>query len=93
MAITWDVKITPLNVERKEANIVAVRTDDIDPLNIKIETHTIITAILDTAAQKTAVLNQIWDMHLIEQNKLALIATYIGNLEIQAENNLITREG
>jgi len=34
MAITWDFIIKPLDVSRKEASIMAVRTDDTDPQNI-----------------------------------------------------------
>jgi len=92
MAITWEVTITPLNVDRKEANIVAVRTDDNDPDNVKTETHTIISAILNTQTQKTAALDNIWEQHLAWQVRQIKIDNYIGDLEVQAKINLEARE-
>ena len=92
MAISWDVKITPLNVDRKEANIVAVRTDDTDPANVKIETHTVISAIIETPAQQLAVSDNIWQQHLAYQVRQARIATYIGDLETRASDDLEARE-
>jgi hypothetical protein len=89
MAITWDVKIIPIDVVRKEASITAIRTDSITG---KIETHNIITCLLVTVAQKTAVLDQLWSMHLAEVAKQAAITAYIGTLETQAKTNLEARE-
>lgn len=87
MAITWTVFITPLDVTAKKASITAVRDED-----GTIETHRVDTAILSTAGQKTAILNQIWQMHLDYQAKLVAIANYIGGLEIAAKTNLEARE-
>ena len=92
MAINWEITIQPLDVSRKEASVMAVRTDDTDPENILTETHFIITAILDTAAQKTAALDNIWQQHLDYQTRQIAINNYIGNLEEQAEINLEGRE-
>ena len=90
MAITWDVKITPLDVARKEASIVATRTDSVD--STKTEIHTIITCLLATSAQKTAVLDNVWAMHLAYQAKQTAIVAYIGILETTAKTNLEARE-
>jgi len=92
MTITWNVTITPLNIVRKEAGIVAIRIDDTNPVDVKTETHTIISAILATVKQKQAVLDQIWQMHLDYQDKQTQIANYIGNLEAQAKTALEARE-
>ena len=89
--ITWDVTITPTDVARKEATIRATRTDDTDPSNIKRFTH-IISAILDTAAQKMAALEDIWAHHLAQQARDAAIVAYVGTLEQQAKVNLEARE-
>ena len=89
MAITWEIKIRPLDVTRKEASITAVRTDDVA---ITTETHTIISALLDTQEQKAAVLDLLWQSHLDYQIKQAAIDAYIGGLEAQAKTNLEGRE-
>jgi hypothetical protein len=90
VAITWDVEITPLNVARKEASVTAVRTDSDNPTIV--ETHHIITCVLDTTAQKSAVLDQLWNMHLAWVANQAAIAAYIGGLEESAKTNLEARE-
>ena len=92
MAITWEVKITPLDVSRKEASITAIRTDNTDPENILIEIHNIITAILDTQQQKIDILNDIWQQHLVYQARQMAIGVYISDLEEQAKISLEGRE-
>jgi hypothetical protein len=89
MAITWTVIITPIDVVTKTASITAVRVDDSDG---STETHAIMTAVLNTQEQKTAALDQIWQMHLDYQTKQAAIADYIGGLEATAKANLEARE-
>jgi len=92
MAVTWDVKITPLDVARKEASVVAMRTDNTDPANIKTETISVLTCTLANATEKADVLNNIWAHHLAYQMKQSQIAAYIGGLETQAKANLEARE-
>lgn len=89
---TWAVDITPIDVDRKEVRISAVRTDDTDPDDVQVETHTIMSAIIDTAAQKLAAMDHIWGMHLAEVAKQAKIAALIDQLESQAVTNLQERE-
>ena len=89
MAISWDIKITPLNIARKEASVVATRTDSETD---NVETHNIITCILETQEQKLAVLDQLWTMHLSSVSRQAAIDAYIGDLEAQAKTNLEARE-
>lgn len=92
MAITWEFTIKPLDIFRKEASVMAVRTDDADPQNILTETHFIITAILDTQEQKITALDDIWQQHLDYQIRQTAIDNYIGNLETTAKTNLEGRE-
>ena len=87
--ITWEVKIMPLNIERKEASVVATRTDSVTG---KVEIHRIITCILGTQQQKINVLDQLWQMHLDYITNQALIDTYIGDMENEAKINLEGRE-
>lgn len=92
MAIDWEFTITPLDVSRKEASITAVRIDDNDLENVKVETHTIVTAILNTNEQKIAALEIIWQSHLNYQTRQAAIDNFIGDLEATAKVNLEARE-
>ena len=92
MAVTWKVDITPIDLERKEVRVSATRTDDTDPENVKIETHTVLSVIIDTTAQKLAVMDQIWEMHLADVAKQAQIAAIVDALEVQAVANLEARE-
>jgi len=84
---TWDVKITPLNVARKEASITATRTDGED-----VRTFSIITALLSDTAQKACIAEGIWKQFLDDQAKRSEADTYIGNLAEEAKANLEARE-
>lgn len=88
--ITWDVKITVFAVAKKAVSIIATRTDDTNPDNPEI--HNVLYAIIDTAAQKIAVLDNIWAHHEAYIQRQVLIDTFIGGLEIQAKTNLEARE-
>jgi len=90
MAITWDVKITVMDVTRKEVSVTATRTDSADPTNPR--TYNIISALIATAAQKTGVLNGIWAMHQTSLARDAAIAAFVGTLEAEAKTNLEARE-
>jgi hypothetical protein len=88
MAITWDVKITPIDVPRKIVGIVAVATND-----VAVRTYTVSTANADisTSAKKTIVLNILWSKFLkkwAEQALLDSIAVEISDLEAAAKTNL-----
>ena len=89
MAITWTVTITPIDVPAKTVSINAVRYDDVA---LETETHNIITAVIETSAQKTAVLDNLWQQHLEYQAKQTAIAAFLGNLETAAKANLEARE-
>ena len=89
MAITWDITVTPLNVERKEASITAIRTDSDTG---KEQRLVISSIILSTQQQKIDALNQIWQMHLDYDALQSQIAAYIGTMEDDAKVNLEARE-
>ena len=89
MAIQWTVEITPIDVQAKTASIKATRYDDV---TLETENHLIISAVLNTAAQKSAILNGLWQQHLDYQTKQTAIAEYIGGLEAAAKANLEARE-
>jgi hypothetical protein len=84
---TWDVKITPLNVARKEASITATRTDGAD-----VRTFHIISAVLATLEQKRDARDQLWSMFQADEVKRGKIADFIGDLETTAETWLNAQE-
>lgn len=90
MAITWDTKITVINVFTKEISLIATRTDSTDPTNPK--TYTVPRAVIDTAAQKIAVMDEVWAKHQAALAKESNLAGLIGSLETDANANLEARE-
>jgi hypothetical protein len=88
MAITWDVKITPLDVPNRIVGILAVATDSISGgvHNVMLQ-----NADVSTSARKAEVLNIIWNKYLKKRADHALldsIAPEIANLQIAAKTNL-----
>jgi len=82
----WEIKITPLNIEKKEARITATRTEGESVFT------TSTTARLNTAANKTAALDAIWSDWQRYQEKQTNIASIIGDLETSGAANLDARE-
>ena len=60
MAITWQVKIIPLNIGRKEISLTATYTDDTDPADVQTGSYTVLSAIIGTSQQKLDVMDNIW---------------------------------
>ena len=97
MAIAWDIKITVLNRAEKRASITAKRmnVDDSDLENIivlKVLWTFTIETIIDTAEQKLAALDFIWNKWQKYLTQQTAIAEIIGDLENQAKVNLEARE-
>lgn len=90
MAITWKLTITPINILTKEASIQAVRTDDADPDNPM--TYNVARALLDTAAQKNAAIDEIWAKHQARLASDAIVDNFVSALETSGKNNLEARE-
>ncbi len=89
MAGTWELQITPLDAARKEAQVIALRTDTSTG---QTRTYVIASAILDTAAQKNAAVDQIWAMYQAELAQEVAVAAYVGNLAAQGKAALEAKE-
>ncbi len=89
MTITWELNITPQNVDQKKASVTATRTDDVSG---SVETYSIDTVILSTNAEKTAVVDQLWQQHLARVTKQAAIDAFVGTMEADGKANLEARE-
>ena len=83
----WSVKITVRDLARKEISLVATRTEGED-----VRSYSITSAIIETAEQKSALLDKIWSMYQDELSHESDVAEIIGQLEVQAETNLNARE-
>ena len=84
----WELKITPKSIEEKAVSVSATRTDDTDGSTFTTTT----TGKVDTAENKTAILDAIWSDWQKEQTKQTNIASMIGDLETAGASNLEARE-
>lgn len=89
MAITWTVNITNVDVDEKRADINFARLDDVEETT---ETYSFKKTIIETGAQKAALLNQVWNMHLAAVVKQTAIDSFVSDLEQAAKANLEARE-
>lgn len=89
MAITWEVQITNVDVTEKRADVSFTRLDDSTGAT---ETYNYTKVILETQAQKVALLNHAWDSHLAAVAKQTAIDAFITDLEAAAKVNLEGRE-
>ena len=87
--ITWDVKIQVISIASKEISLVATRTDDISG---KVRIFTVPRAMIATAEQKLAIMDEVWAKYQAELNEESAVNTFIGTLEEQAKLNLEARE-
>ena len=90
MAITWDVKISNINLNNGRGDVTATRTDSESALAPRV--HMMSNTPLGTAAQRTLALNTIkeWDESIVT-NK-ANVETFLDSLEQSAKTNLETWE-
>ena len=89
MAVTVGLKITVLDVARREVNVTATYTDAADPNNPKI--ITVQNALIATAAQKGAVLDNIEAHYNALLTRDAAVAAFIADLETAGAANLEAR--
>ena len=61
MAITWDCKITNVNVTSKRANVSFVRIDDSTQ---ETETYPYNNTLIGTPEERAALLDIVWDAHI-----------------------------
>ena len=88
MAITWELKITPINISTYEASIVAIRVDDTDLENIDIKTYTVSRAKIQTPAQQLAVGQEIRAKHLTALAATAAIEVFVKDAEVAGKQYL-----
>jgi len=93
MAITWEVKITVLDYFQKHVSVTGTRTDSALPGDVRI--YTVSPRHIDTTAQRSAVLNEIWAMRTVDvalDAKKTEFAPTIAALEAAGKANLESRE-
>ncbi len=90
MAITWELKITPINISTYEASIVATRTDSNDPgIPMIYKVH---RAKIETPEQQLAVADEIWTKHQARLASDVVIENFVSELEALGKSNLEARE-
>lgn len=90
MAISWEIEITNVNLESKRGNVIATRTDTESALEPQVYTMT--NTPLETAEDRTLVLNTIKDWVVARADNDAAIEAFIDNLEQMGMANLNTWE-
>ena len=86
MAITWDLKVTPINISTYEASIVATRTEtnETDPQNpviVSVDTYNVHRAKIQTSAQQFAVGQEIRAKHLAALAATAEVEAFVADVE------------
>lgn len=89
MAIVWTVDITNVDVVKKRADVNFTRVDDVTSAT---ENYRFSKVIIETTAQRTALLNLVWDKHLEAVSEQTSIDAFITNLEQLGKSNLEARE-
>lgn len=90
MAINWNTQISQVNVQSKRANIQFTRTDSENPADVFSKSYS--QVIIDTAQQRTALLEQVWTAWQQELTDRSNVAAFVTNLEQLANSNLDARE-
>jgi len=86
--MAWKLTITPISISEKTVKVSATRTDDTDESTFTTTT----TGKVDTAANKTAILDAIWSDWQKYSTRQTNIASMIGDLESSGVSNLEARE-
>lgn len=89
MAITWTVNITNVDVAKKRADVAFSRLDDVTQAT---ENYTFRKVIIETGAQRSALLDLVWSKHLEAIDDQTAIDEFITNLEQLGKANLEARE-
>ena len=90
MAISWNTQITGTNMAAKRANVTFTRIDDAALLDIFTQSYS--NVILETQAQRVALLDQVWDAWQQELINRANLVIFLAGLEQSANSNLDSRE-
>jgi len=89
MAINWECNITNVNVTNKRADVSFTRTDDTTQDSWSINFN---NAIIETAQQRSDLLDLAWSKWQEELSGRTAIDNFITNLEQLAKSNLESRE-
>ena len=89
MAITWDIRIANVDVDGKRADITCSRIDDVTSAT---ELYSFKKVIIETAQQRTDLLNLVWSKHLEAVGEQTAVDAFITNLEQLGKSNLEARE-
>jgi len=84
---TWELNITVKDVATKRVAITATRTTGED-----VRSFTVSDAIVETAEQKAAILDQFWAMYQASVTKQTAVDAMVGTLESAGAANLNARE-
>ena len=87
MAITWELTITPMNVQTKEASVIAVRSDGTGG----VRSYNVAKAPFNTPEQEDAVWDEIWAKHQDMLARETVVANFIDRLESAGKTNLEAR--
>jgi len=88
--INWETQISNVNVTAKRATVSFSRTDT--EAADDVWTITFQNTVLETTAQRLALLDTVWEKWQEELTKRASIEAFITNLEQTANSNLEARE-
>lgn len=89
MAITWTVDIKNVNVIEKRADVAFMRVDDVTSAT---KSYNFSKVIMETTAQRLALLDLVWQKHLDEVADQTAIDAFVTNLEQLGKSNLEARE-
>ena len=89
MTISWDVQISDVNTSTFRADVTFTRTDSVSG---ETENYTFNDAIIETTAQRMALLDQVWSNHVSAAANKSAADEFIDNLEQLAKSNLESRE-
>lgn len=89
MAITWDCNITNEDPVHFRADVTFTRTDDVTNA---VENYNYSKVIIETATQRVALLDLVWQEHEDSVTRQTAIDAFITNLEQLAKSNLEARE-
>ncbi|MBW2093282.1 MAG: hypothetical protein JRI80_00200 [Deltaproteobacteria bacterium] len=84
---TWELEVTPIDVERKEVSVTATRTDGAD-----VRVFRIITALLDSEKNKQAIKDHIWAQYAKDVAKKEDCEGFIGDFAAAAKAELESKE-
>ena len=90
MAITWEVKITPIDIGNYIASIEATRTDSSDLDNPMV--YKVPRAVIETGLQQVAAMDEIWAKHQFALSENVKVQTFIVQKQLDGKTNLEARE-